>query len=178
MKCLIDAERIHESVAGLGRRIAADYRESSLTVLGVLTGSVVLLADLIRQIDVPLRIGLIQASSYRGETTMPGDLTINTELLPDIRGRDVLLVDDIYDTGRTLEKLIELVGLHEPHSVRSATLLWKEKPKAVAVEPDYHCFRIPDLFVVGYGLDYDDEYRHLPYIAAFDEPAADAVPNE
>ena len=96
-------------------------------------------------------------------------LTVNDALLPDIAERDVLLVDDIFDTGQTLSALCETVWKKRPNSVRSAVLLWKQGRSTVNFEPDYHCFRIPDVFVVGYGLDYNDEYRHLPYIAVLDE---------
>ncbi len=169
MRILLDESRIRDGVAMLGRRIADEYRDKPLTVLGVLTGSIVLLADVIRCIDVPLRVGLIQASSYRGRAVRPGELTITDDLLPDIASRNVLLIDDIFDTGRTLTALLERVRQRRPASLRSAVLLWKEGRSEVAGEPDYFCFKIPDVFVVGYGLDYNDEYRHLPYIAALEE---------
>ena len=169
MKRLIDENDISTAVGKLGRRIADDYRDRTLTVLGVLTGSIVLLADLIRSIDLPLRVGLIQTSSYRGRSTTPGELTVNTELLPDIADQDVLLVDDIFDTGRTLTAVYSSVEQRHPRSIRSAVLLWKEGRQTVDLEPDYHCFRIPDVFVVGYGLDYNDEHRHLPHIATLEE---------
>ena len=169
MKTLIDADRIRDEVAGLGRRIADEYRGRPLTILGVLTGSIIFVADLMRQIDLPHRVGLIEASSYRGRTTRAGELTVSTDLVPEIAGRDVLLVDDIFDTGRTLVELIAAVEARGPASVRSAVLLWKEGRSEVTIEPDYHCFKIPDVFVVGFGLDYDDDYRHLPSIAVLDE---------
>ena len=169
MKLLIDEMQIRDEVAQLGRRIADDYRDRPLTVLGVLTGSIILLSDLIRQIDVRLRVGLIQASSYRGRTTRAGQLELGTELVPDIAGRDVVLVDDIFDTGHTLSALVEAIRARKPRSIRSAVLLWKEGRSEVQIEPDYYCFKIPNVFVVGYGLDYNDEYRHLPYIAALDD---------
>lgn len=169
MTPLIDEGRIELTVRELGRQIAEHYRDRPLTIIGVLTGSIVFLSDLIRRIDQPSRVGLIQASSYRGQATTPGPLTVNAELVPDIRGRDVLLVDDIFDTGQTLERLMQTVRSMSPRSVRSAVLLWKEGRSRVELEPDYHGFQIPDVFVVGYGLDYNDEYRHLPYIAALDE---------
>ena len=165
MKTLIPADRIQQEVARLGARVATEHAGSPLTVLGVLTGSLVFLADLIRRIDVPLRVGLLQASSYRGAVTTPGELTVNEDLLPDLEGRDVLLVDDIYDTGRTLERVVQLVRARGPRRVRSAVLLRKAGRRQVDYEPDHHCFEIPDEFVVGYGLDYDDEYRHLPHVA-------------
>jgi len=169
MTPLIPAADIERRVAELGRAIADDYRDRPLTILGVLTGSIVLVSDLIRQIDVPLRVGLIQASSYRGAATAPGKLAVNAELVPDIAGRDVLLVDDIFDTGQTLATLLRTVATMNPRSVESAVLLWKEGRSRVDVRPGYHGFRIPNVFVVGYGLDYNDEYRHLPYIAALDD---------
>lgn len=169
MKRLIEADVISKKVVALGQQIAADYRDRPLTILGVLTGSIVLLSDLIRAIDLPLRVGLIQASSYRGKSTTAGELTVNTELVPDIADRDVLLVDDIFDTGRTLDALSVSVGQMNPRSLRSAVLLWKEGRQQVDRTPDYHCFRIPDVFVVGYGLDYNDEYRHLPFVASLED---------
>ena len=168
MKVLLTEEAIRAEVADLGRRITMEYAGKPLTVLGVLNGSVVLLADLIRQIGVPHRIGLLQASSYRGETTVPGELVLGREFLPDVADRDVLLLDDIFDTGQTLSHLLQVVSQLRPRSLRSAVLLWKEGRQTVDVTPDYHCFKIPDAFVVGYGLDYNDDYRHLPYVAVLD----------
>jgi hypoxanthine phosphoribosyltransferase len=168
VKRLIDEQRIHETVDRLAKQVAAEYEGRPLTILGVLTGSIVLLSDLIRRIDLPLRVGLIQASSYRGRTTTAGELTIIDDLLPDIAERDVLLVDDIFDTGHTMQALLQAVAKHEPRSVHSLVLLWKEGRQTVEMSPDYFGFRIPDEFVVGYGLDYDDDYRHLPYIAVLE----------
>ncbi|MEX1230469.1 MAG: hypoxanthine phosphoribosyltransferase [Planctomycetaceae bacterium] len=169
MRVLLSADEIDAGVSELARRIQTDYAGQALTVLGVLTGSIVFLADLIRKLDLPLRVGVLQASSYRGAATTPGPLTLQTAMLPDIVDRDVLLVDDIFDTGRTLSAIAELMQSHRPRSLRSAVLLWKQERTIVEYRPDYHCFRIPDEFVVGYGLDYDDQYRHLPHIAAYEE---------
>jgi hypoxanthine phosphoribosyltransferase len=124
-KRLIKESEIQEKVSALGEQIAHDYSDRPLTVLGVLTGSIVLLSDLIQKINLPLRVGLIQASSYRGAAVTAGDLTINSELLPDISNRDVLLVDDIFDSGRTIATLLETVRRKNPNSVRSAVLLKK-----------------------------------------------------
>jgi len=164
VRCLISEVEIRNSVRFLGEKVAADYAGRPLTILGVLTGSIMLVTDLMRQIDHPLRLGLIQASSYRGSVTTPADLRINTALVPDIADRDVLLVDDIFDTGKTMQGVLQHLQAFSPRSVRSAVLLWKESRTEVDLAPDYHCFKIPDEFVVGYGLDYNDEYRHLPYI--------------
>jgi hypoxanthine phosphoribosyltransferase len=166
MDILISAERIQERVGALARQIAADYRERRpLTVVGVLTGSLMFLVDLVRHLDLPLRLGLIQASSYRGESTTPGELRIVPDLLPDVRGRHVLLLDDILDTGQTLSQLVRYLQNLEPASLRVAVLLRKQGRQVVPLEPDYCGFMIPDAFVVGYGLDYNDEYRHLPHVA-------------
>jgi hypoxanthine phosphoribosyltransferase len=165
MEILIPASRIQERVAELARQIAADYATRSVTIIGVLTGSLMFLADLVRHLDLPLRIGLIQASSYRGAVTTPGELHIQPELMPDVRGRHILLLDDILDTGQTLAHLVRHFTSLEPASVRVAVLLRKKGRQKVPLEPDYCGFEIPDAFVVGYGLDYNDEYRHLPYIA-------------
>lgn len=169
MKRLIDESDIRREVTNVGKKIAHDYRDSQLTILGVLTGSIVFVADLIRAIDLPVRLGVIQASSYRGRTTQPAALTIDTHMLPDIRGRDVLIADDIFDTGRTLDALVKDIRQQEPNSVGSVVLLRKQGRQTVEIEPDYHCFDIPDAFIVGYGLDYNDDYRHLPYIAVMEE---------
>ena len=169
MNVLIEAEEIREAVETLGQRLAVDYAGKMLTVVGVLTGSVMLLADLVRAMNLPLRISLVRASSYRGTATRPGELEVDKQLLDDVSGRDVLLVDDIFDSGHTLDGLLDTIRGHHPASLRSAVLLWKIGRCEVAIEPDYHCFRIPDVFVVGYGLDYNGEYRYLPHIAGLDD---------
>lgn len=166
---LISEAEIQAAVEQLGELISAEYADKPLTILGVLTGSIMLVTDLIRQIELPLKLGLIQASSYRGTATSPSELRINTALVPDVSDRHVLLVDDIFDTGKTMEGLTERLQDFEPRSVKSAVLLWKKVRTIVKMEPDYHCFLIPDEFVVGYGLDFNDEYRHLPYIGVVEE---------
>ena len=170
MKVLLSKEQLHDGVAAMAQKIEDSSQGRQLTIVGVLTGSVVLVADLIRHIDQPMRVGVIQASSYRGATTTRGDLIINSELMLDISGRDVLLVDDIYDTGHTLAQVVEKLKDFKPASVRSAVLLKKEGRQESDYEPDFIAFNIPDEFVVGYGLDYEDMYRNLPYLAAL-EPA-------
>jgi hypoxanthine phosphoribosyltransferase len=165
MEILIPADRIRQRVEELGRQIAADYRDKPVTIIGVLTGSLIFLSDLVRQLDLPLRIGLIQASSYRGVTTTPGQLHIQPELAPDVRGHHVLVLDDILDTGQTLSHLCRHFRELGPASLRVAVLLRKLGRQQVTFEPDYCGFEIPNAFVVGYGLDYNDEYRNLPYLA-------------
>ncbi len=163
---LIPAESIQARVEEMASQVAEHYQDGRpLTIVGVLTGSLMFLADLVRHLDLPLRIGLIQASSYRGATTEPGELRVNPELVPDVRGRHVLLLDDILDTGRTLHTIAGHIRELGAASVRVAVLLRKQGRQQVAFEPDHCGFDIPNEFVVGYGLDYNDEYRNLPYIA-------------
>jgi len=171
VEILLSESQIQARVRELGRRIEVDYQGKPLTIVAVLTGSLILLADLIRQIGLPLRVGLLQASSYKGATTTAGALIINETFAPDVSGRDVLLLDDILDTGHTLATLVRRMSERGAVRVRTAVLLRKVGRQEVQIEPDYCGFTIPDAFVVGYGLDYDDEYRHLPYVAVLDESA-------
>jgi hypoxanthine phosphoribosyltransferase len=168
VEILLSEDQIQARVKALGRQIEADYQGKPLTIVAVLTGSLILLADLIRQIGLPLRVALLQASSYKGAATSRGALIINEAFAPDVAGRDVLLLDDILDTGHTLFTLVHRMTDRGALSVRTAVLLRKIGRQQVHIEPDYCGFLIPDAFVVGYGLDYDDDYRHLPYIAVLD----------
>jgi len=170
MKVLLSKEELNDGVMRMADKVAACYENRQLTIIGVLTGSVVLMADVIRVIDLPMRVGVLQASSYRGAATTRGELVINSELMLDISGRDVLLVDDIFDTGHTLVQVLEKMRQFGPLSIRSAVLLRKRGRQEVDYQPDFVAFDIPDEFVVGYGLDYEDMYRNLPYLAAL-EPA-------
>jgi hypoxanthine phosphoribosyltransferase len=162
----------HELSAGIDR-LSAEVREvvgrRPLIIVGVLTGSIVLVADLIRRLEGPVRVSMVWASSYRGTATRPGELELRLDLLPDLTGQDVLLVDDIFDTGRTLAALLEELARRGAASVRSLVLLAKEGRAEVAIRPDFIGFEIPDEFVVGYGLDFDGGWRHLPYLAALDD---------
>lgn len=168
MKTLLSKEDLHDGVTRMADKIASCYEDRQLTIVGVLTGSVVLMADLIRVLDLPMRVGVLQASSYRGATTTRGELVINSELMLDVSGRDVLLVDDIFDTGHTLARTIEKMREFGPTSVKTAVLLRKHGRQEVEYEPDFVAFDIPDEFVVGYGLDYEDMYRNLPFLAALE----------
>ena len=169
MEILLPPERLQKRVAEMAEEIVRDYEGRPVTIVGVLTGCLMFLADLVRQMDLRLRIDLIQASSYRGKTTTAGELTIDASALPDIRGRDILLLDDILDTGHTLHHLVAHLNTLGPKSVRVAVLLRKIGRQEIPFEPDYCGFEIPDAFVVGYGLDFNDEYRHLPYVGILDE---------
>src|SRR4029453_3785792 len=137
MKCVCAADRIQARVAELARQVAADYGERPLTIVGVLTGSLIFLADLMRHLELPVRIGLIQASSYRGTATTPGELRVGADLLPAVEGRHVLLLDDILDTGRTLNHLVRHFQSLEVSSLRVAVLLRKIGRQQVPLNPDY-----------------------------------------
>ena len=179
MDVLISESEIQRRVTELAHQIEVDYQGRPLTVVAVLTGSLVFLADLIRNIRLPLRVGLLQASSYRGASTVStGTLLINESFAPDVAGRDVLLLDDILDTGLTISALAQRMRERGAARVRTAVLLRKIGRQAVPVEPDYTGFSIPDRFVVGYGLDFNDDYRHIPYIGVLTDPlpAADPLP--
>jgi len=175
VKTLVTQEQIRLAV----EQLAADIRQREdgrpLTVIAVMTGSIIFLADLVRKLDMPLRVGVIQARSYQG--TERGSLAVNVDMLPDIAGRDVLLVDDIFDTGHTLGEVIALLSRHGARSIRSAVLVLKRGKQVVNFRPEYVGLEIPDVFVVGYGLDYNDAYRNLPYLAALepDDIAAGAT---
>ena len=169
MKQLLSADQLREGVVRLAKEITAGAKGQPLTVVGVLTGSLVVLADLIRQLEVPLRVGLIEARSYRAGTSAEAQPELNAKLLPDLKGRHVVILDDIYDTGHTLAAIAKQIETHEPSTLRSAVLLRKAERKEAQIDPDYVAFEIPNLFVVGYGLDYNDQHRHLPYVAALED---------
>jgi hypoxanthine phosphoribosyltransferase len=166
MRILVSAEQIQASIDRLAGEIREREAGRPLTVIAVLTGSIIFLADLIRKLDMPLRVDLIQARSYLG--TERGELSINHDMLPDVAGRDVLVIDDIFDTGHTLVEVLTFLQKLAPRSIRTAVLVLKEGKQQVAIRPDYVGFTIPDVFVVGYGLDYNDAYRNLPYLAALE----------
>jgi hypoxanthine phosphoribosyltransferase len=169
MKILLTEDQIHDGIRRMAGDIQKQYEGKPLTIVGVLIGSVVLLADLIRLLPIPLRVEMVQARSYRGNSTRPGPLVLNIDRLSSgIQGRDVLLVDDIFDTGNTLWELIPQIDELGPNSVHSAVLLEKQGQCEVTMKPDFVGFTIPNEFVVGYGLDYNDMYRNLPYVAALE----------
>lgn len=167
MKVLLDEEHLRAGVAALAQTMAEHYGPQPLTIVAVMTGSLVLLADLIRLLTMPVRISLIQASSYRGGTES-GELWIRDDMMLDVRGRHVLVLDDIFDTGKTLAAVLGCIAQMEPASLASAVLLHKQGRQQVDLQPDFVAFHIPDEFVVGYGLDYQDLYRNLPFLAVLE----------
>ena len=149
----------------LAAQITEDYREKELTVVAVLNGSLWFMADLLRRIPLPLRVDCLSVSSYHGGTESSGVVTFDQISLPAINGRHVLILDDILDSGRTLHAIrARLLADTKPASLRSCVLLAKRKTRAVEAEADYVGFEIGDEFVVGYGLDYEERYRNLPFI--------------
>jgi len=165
VKTLLTETEIHAGVVRLAEQLTTHYGQTPVTIVGVLTGSLVFLADLIRQLKMPLRVGVVQASSYRGAATARGELNLDISSLPEIQGRHVLLIDDIFDTGHTLARLQSELQAREPLTLTSAVLLFKQGRQEVTLRPDYAVFEIPNAFVVGYGLDYNDHFRNLPYVA-------------
>ncbi|HEV3387198.1 MAG TPA: hypoxanthine phosphoribosyltransferase [Gemmata sp.] len=165
MDVLITADEIRARLGTLAAEIVRAYEGKPVTVVGILNGCLMFVADVVRRIDLPLRVAFISASSYRGSNTIAAKLEIHDELLPDITGRHILLLDDILDTGKTLTRIVaHLIG-RGATSVKVGVLLRKIGRQEVPFEPDFVGFTIPDKLVVGYGLDFNDEYRHLPYIA-------------
>ena len=176
MRVLLDEATISGGVRRLAAELNEHFGDRPWTLIGVMSGSVVFLADLMRLLPGRLRVGLVQARSYRGDATSPGELALDLDSIPAVRGRHVLLIDDIFDTGRTLSTLVDRLAREEPASLRTAVLLYKKERAEVDYRPDYVVFRVPNEFVVGYGLDHDDAYRNLPFIAALepDEQGAEA----
>jgi hypoxanthine phosphoribosyltransferase len=164
VEVLISADQIRQRLVVLAAEIVRAYDGKPVTVVGVLNGCLMFVADLIRQIDLPLRVAFVTASSYR-DGTSPGKLELHDEFLPDITARHILLLDDILDSGKTLARVVARLVERGAASVKVGVLLRKIGRQEVPFEPDFVGFTIPDRFVVGYGLDYNDEHRHLPYIA-------------
>ena len=167
-----DVEKIlfHESTIlvrldELAAQITEEYRDKELTVVAVLNGSLIFMADLLRRIPLPLRLDCLSVSSYHGGTESSGTVTFDQTSLPDIDQRHVLILDDILDSGLTLHAIREKLRAEtHPLSIRSCVLLAKRKTRAVEAQADYVGFEIGDEFVVGYGLDYEERYRNLPFV--------------
>lgn len=162
---LVSEEQLRAKVTELGARISRDYAGRQLLLVSILKGSVVFMADLMRTITIPCSIDFMVVSSYGGaNTTSTGLVKIVKDLDQDLTGKDVLIVEDILDTGITLSNLVPMLKMRNPCSVRLCTILSKPSRRKAQIEPDYLGFEVPDEFVVGYGLDYDETYRNLPYV--------------
>ena len=163
-KVLFTQEDIDGIVSRLGEEITRDYAGKDLVLIAVLRGAVVFMGDLMRKIELPTNIDFMAVSSYGDGVKSSGIVRIIKDLDIDIRGRDVLIVEDILDTGITLSKLVPVLKMRNPGSVKICTILSKPSRRMADIEPDYCGFEVPDEFVVGYGLDYDEKYRNLPYV--------------
>lgn len=167
MEVMISAEEIEAKICEVTQVLNREYRDKKLTVLMVMKGAVCITADLIRHLEVPFKLEYLKASSYGYNGMKGGPLTINGLENLDIQGRDVLIVDDILETGNTMLSIIDTLQSKYPNSIKTLLLLVKDIPRKVNYRPDYVLFDIPDRFVIGYGLDYKELYRGLPDICAF-----------
>ena len=161
---LLTEEQIQEIVSNLGKQITEDYKDKNLLMVSVLKGSVVFMSDLMRAVDIHCEIDFMSVSSYGDKTKSSGTVRILKDLDRDISGYDVLLVEDILDSGKTLSYLMELLYARNPASIRICTLFDKPERREVDIFADYKGISVPDEFIVGYGLDYAEKYRNLPYI--------------
>jgi hypoxanthine phosphoribosyltransferase len=161
---LLDSDTVANRVAELGAQISADYAGRDPVLISVLKGALVFLADLMRAMDMPTSIDLMEVSSYGAATESSGQVRILKDLSKPIEGRDVIVVEDIIDTGLTLNYLLRYLADKGPSSIKIVCLLDKPARRLAEIPIDYTGFTIPDRFVIGYGLDYDERYRNLPYI--------------
>jgi len=163
-RVLFDEPAIHRRLDDIAAQISNDYRERELTVIAVLHGSLMFVADLLRRIPLALRLECLSVASYHGKAQTSSEVVFNEIVLPNVTGRDILILDDILDSGHTVAAVRERLETAKPHSIRVCVLLSKKKQRARQVDTDYVGFEIEDEFVVGYGLDFRGRYRNLPYI--------------
>ncbi len=166
---LISAERIRRRVRELAKEISRDYAGKEVLLVGLLKGSWVFLADLVRCLEVPVQVDFISAASYGSRKETSGAVRVDLDLRARVKGRDVLVVEDIVDTGLTLKSVLQRLKRRRPKSVRVCALLDKPSRRKVEVEPDYVGFKVPDRFIVGYGTDFAERFRQLPYIGYIEE---------
>ncbi len=165
-KILVSEKQLEEINLRLGEKITKDFEEKNLLVLGILKGCVFFMTDLVRHIDLPMSIDFMSVSSYGGGTESSGHVKITKDIDIDLSGYDVLLVEDILDSGRTLKYVSDILTARGAKSISIVTLLDKPERRVAKVSPDYVGCDVPDEFVVGYGLDYNQKYRNLPYIGS------------
>lgn len=163
-RVLIDRAEIQQRCAELGKQLTEDYTDKNPLVVGILKGAVPFMADIVREIDTYLELDFMDVSSYGNQTVSSGEVKIIKDLDTNVEGRDLLIVEDIIDSGRTLHYLVELFKYRKAKSVKIVTLLDKPEGRVVDIEADYIGFNVPNEFVVGYGLDYAETYRNLPYV--------------
>lgn len=165
---IVTQEEMRTRIKELGKQIATDYAGKDIVLVGVLKGAYAFYADLARAIRIPMRVDFLIVTSYAGGSKSSGKVKIVTDLTEDIKGKDVLLVEDIVDSGLTVQYLIKKLAKEKPKSIKVCTLLSKPERRTVEVPLDYVGFKIPNKYVVGYGLDYQQKYRNLPYLAVLD----------
>ncbi len=163
-RVLFDEPAIHRRLDEMAEQISSDYRDRELTMIAVLHGSLMFVADLVRRIPLPLKLDCVSVASYHGQSQSCGEVLFKEATVPEVEGRDVLILDDILDSGHTLAAIRERLETARPRSIQVCVLLSKNKPRAREVNADYVGFEIEDEFVVGYGLDFRERYRNLPYI--------------
>ncbi len=168
-KVLISEETLKQTVKELGAKITEDYQGKNLLVISVLKGAAVFMADIVREIKIPLQLDFMVVSSYGKGTSTTGSVKIIKDLDIDVKGYDILIVEDILDSGVTLSNLIKVLESRNPNSVKICTLLSKPSRRKVEVPVAYEGFEVPDEFVVGYGLDYAEHYRNLPFVGVLKE---------
>jgi hypoxanthine phosphoribosyltransferase len=168
-RVLFDEATILRRLDEMAAQISGDYRDRELTVIAVLNGSLMFMADLLRRISLPLKLDCLSVASYHGKAETSGEVIFKQVALPDVQDRHVLILDDILDSGHTLAAIRAKLETVKPRSIRSCVLLQKKKERARAVEADYVGFEIEDEFVVGYGLDFMERYRNLPCIGVLRE---------
>ena len=161
---LIPEEELDNKILELGKKISADYEGKCVHLICILKGSIFFTCELAKRITVPVTIDFISVSSYGSGTVSSGSINIKKELDESIEGKDVIVIEDIIDSGRTLSYLIPMLKERKPNSLKLCTMLDKPERREFEIQVDYNGFQIPDKFVVGYGLDYDQKYRNLPYI--------------
>ena len=169
IKTLIDEEKLHARINEIAKQIEAEYGGKEITLICILKGSVFFTVELAKNINGDVRLEFIRVSSYGEGTESTGEIKMKLDLKDSIQGKDVIVVEDIIDTGRTLSYLIEYLKMKKPNSVKLCALLDKPDGRVKQVKVDYTGFEIPDKFVVGYGLDWDEKYRNLPYIGYIEE---------
>ncbi len=167
-RTLFSREEICNKVKELGVIISKDYKDKDLVVISLLRGSFIFTADLVRELAIPVNVDFITTASYGHEETSTGNVEIVHDLRTDVKGKDVLIVDDIIDSGYTLQKVAEHLNNKQINSLKICVMLDKPTRRKVDLNPDYVGFSIPDVFIVGYGLNYGDHYRNIPYIFTFD----------
>lgn len=163
-RVLIDEGEIAERIGEIAAQIDADYQGKSPIMICILKGSLIFCADLMRAMEVPVTVEFMKVSSYGASTTSSGKLSVSLDIMSNIEGKDVLIVEDIIDSGHTMYALTEMLKGRRPASLRIVTLLDKPSRRVSPIQADYTCFEIEDEFVIGYGLDYAEKYRDLPYV--------------